>query len=306
MAYSDSFQFGSDPTLKVTPNMGGTFGGWIGNNYSINPGQQNTGAANSFNSIMSGIDNTSNGYVSQLQDLYNQYGTNAAGYQANVQPIAQAIGTDITGMTNTNQAYQKTLDEIAPTMLNGIQVDPNASNTRNQYMGAVADQNKGAEQAMQQNSASQGQNPYANTGANREFALANGAGMANASNKAYNDWRTQYNTDMTNKGNLAASYAGLQSNLGAMENNVVNARGTQAGIYGGILGAQNTATGAQAQGAQDLLSYEQQQKQIQLQLAQQQQNNAQRANEIAANLQSKYGFGAGNGTNLYSNPSQGY
>lgn len=297
MAYSDYFQFNLDPTLKkqFVGTGSGLSSTW--NNYRdvITPGlgtgydwkTGKTAAATEFDKMMAGNDQASQAYIDQLKGIYDQYGKYAEEYKGNVKPIIDAIGGDITGMQTIAKKYGETLKTIEPTMMTGIQVDPNAARTRNEYIGAVADQMKSAEKQQRIAAESQGLNPYANTGANREMALARGAGVANAANRAYTDWRKNYNADIKAQQDAQAKYAGLVAGEGALVSDIAGARGAQAGLYGKMSEADIGAAKLKQAGLSDLLGVQEARRQEALQLGQQQQSNIQRESEIMADLRSK-------------------
>jgi hypothetical protein len=203
MAYSDSYSFGTGPTMgsyfKPQP-AGSDYRTPTQFQYVIR-GKQDKKAANAFDAIMAGHDATSGAYVSQLKALYDGYGQYAKDYGDKAQPIIDALTGDIKGLEGYRGDYEKTLNGIQDNMLNGINLDPSATRTREEYQGNVAAANAQATEQQKQQMQSQGLNPYANTGASRANSLAGAAGLADAGNKAYSDWHKQYNADVVSKQN---------------------------------------------------------------------------------------------------------
>lgn len=293
MAYSDSFSFGKGPTLATGTKKVGVFdslgaGDFVDRNYQyVQQGGQDKKAADAFNSIMAGHDATSAAYVSQLKALYDGYGQYAKDYGAKAQPIIDALTGDIKGLEGYRGDYEKTLNGIQDNMLNGINLDPSATRTREQYQGNAAAANAQATEQQKQQMESQGLNPYANTGASRANSLAGAAGLADAGNKAYSDWHKQYNADVVAKQNGQANYAGLQARLGDMQNNIMSGRGLvlngNKSIYDANMGSdKDTATGYEG-----LASLEEARRAEALKLGQQQENNARTNNDLTQQLDAK-------------------
>lgn len=289
MAYSDSFNFGKGPTLGSywqDPAPGSDYR-TPGNHQFIQAAQQDKKAASAFDAIMAGHDATSSAYTKQLKALYDGYGQYAKDYGTKAQPIIDALTGDIKGLEGYRGDYEKTLGEIKGTLLDGINLDPSATRTRERYQGNVAAQFATADEQQRQNMASQGLNPYANTGASRATNLTRAATMADAGNKAYADWHNQYNNDVVAKQNGQASFAGLQSKLGEMQNNIMAGRSTVLNANQSIYDANMNADQAKASGYEGLASLEEARRAEALKLGQQQQANAQANNDITQQLKAK-------------------
>ena len=262
MAYSDSFSFGKGPNLATGTKKVGYFdslgaGGYVDRNYQyVEQGVQDKKAADDFNALMAGHDATSAAYASQLTGLYDAYGQYAKDYGDKAQPIIDALTGDIKGLEKYRGDYETTLNGIQDNMLNGINLDPSATRTREEYQGNVAAANAKATEQQKQQMQSQGLNPYANTGASRANSLAGAANLADAGNKAYSDWHKQYNADVVAKQNGQASYAGLQSKLGDMQNNVMAGRGNVLSANKSIYDANMGSAQAKSTGYEGLASLE--------------------------------------------------
>lgn len=304
MSYSDSFNFGTGPTIKV--NRGREYRLYTGGDFAYNTvdaGQQNKKAAAAFDAIMAGHDAISAAYTAKLTSLYDAYGQYAKDYGEKAQPLIDALGGDVAHMENYLKDYSVTLGEIKDTMMNGIQVDPTATNNREQYQGNVAAAYDKTDQQQKQQMESQGLNPYSNTGATRQTGLARTAAMADAGNKAHSDWRTQYNVDMQAKQQGMASYAGLEANKGTMQGQVMTGRGLQMTGEKSILDANNQANQLKATGYEGLQSQENSRRAEALGLGQQQQANAQTNNDLLQQANAKLTdfdkFAASQNGNLY-------
>jgi hypothetical protein len=282
MAYSDSYSFGTGPTMgsyfKPQP-YGSDYRTPTQFQYVIR-GKQDKKAANAFDAIMAGHDASSAAYVSQLKALYDGYGQYAKDYGTKAQPIIDALTGDIKGLENYRGDYEKTLAGIKDNMLNGINLDPNSTNTRERYQGNVAAANAQVAEQQKQQMQSQGLNPYANTGASRATSLAGAASLADAGNKAYADWHTQYNTDVQAKQAGQATYAGLQSKLGDMQNNIMAGRGNVLNANKSIYDANMGSDQAKATGYEGLASLAEARRAETLKLGQQKENNARMDNDI--------------------------
>jgi hypothetical protein len=282
MAYSDSFSFGKGPTMgsyfKEQP-YGSDYRTPTQFQYVIR-GKQDKKAASEFDAMMAGHDATSAAYVSQLTALYDGYGQYAKDYGDKAQPIIDALTGDIKGLEGYRGDYEKTLNGIQDNMLNGINLDPSATRTREEYQGNVAAANAQATEQQKQQMQSQGLNPYANTGASRANSLAGAAGLADAGNKAYSDWHKQYNADVQAKQAGQATYAGLQSKLGDMQNNIMAGRGNVLNAHKSIYDANMGSAQAKATGYEGLAGLEESRRAESLKLGQQQENNARMDNDI--------------------------
>lgn len=289
MSYSDYYSFGKGPTLGSywqDPAPGSDYR-TPGNHQYIKGAQQDKKAASAFDAIMAGHDATSAAYVSQLKALYDGYGQYAKDYGTKAQPIIDALTGDIKGLEGYRGDYEKTLSGIKDNMLNGINLDPNSTNTRERYQGNVAAANAQAAEQQKQQMQSQGLNPYANTGASRATSLAGAASLADAGNKAYADWHTQYNTDVQAKQAGQATYAGLQSKLGDMQNNIMAGRGTVLNAHKSIYDANMGSAQAKATGYEGLASLEEARRAEALKLGQQQEANARTNNDLEQQLRAK-------------------
>lgn len=289
MSYSDSYSFGTGPTLGSywkAPPLGSDYR-TPGNHQYVKGAKQDKKAASEFDAIMAGHDATSAAYVSQLKALYDGYGQYAKDYGTKAQPIIDALTGDIKGLENYRGDYEKTLGSIKDNMLNGINLDPSSTNTRERYQGTVAAANAQAAEQQKQQMQSQGLNPYANSGASRATSLAGAASLADAGNKAYADWHTQYNTDVQAKQQGQASYAGLQSKLGDMQNNIMAGRGNVLNVHKSIYDANMGSDQAKATGYEGLASLAEARRAETLKLGQQKENNARMNNDLQQQLRAK-------------------
>jgi hypothetical protein len=292
MAYSDAFSFGTGPSIKqetksVPLDMQGFRGPSKVTYNVVDQGNQNKKAAAAFDAIMAGHDATSAAYTQKLSAIYDAYGKYAADYGDKARPLIESLGGDISHMEGYLKDYSGTLADIKDVMMNGIVVDPTATNTREQYQGNVAAAYDKLDQKQAQDMASQGLNPYTNTGAIRQTGLARTAAMADAGNKAYSDWRTQYNNDMQAKQAGMANYAGLEANKGAMQGQIMTGRGLQLTGEKSIMDANAQASQLQATGYEGLQSQENSRRAESLALGQQQQANARTNDDLAQQASAK-------------------
>jgi hypothetical protein len=274
--YSSFYDFSGGPQLKqkATPYMNYGMNGLMRHTdgYSVEQGQQL--GADAFDAMMAGYDNKSAGYADQLTALYKGYGQYAKEYGDKAQPIIDALNGDIPQMESYIKNYGSNLDEIKDTMNNGINLDPSATRTREQYQGNVAAANAKATDLQKQQMNSQGLNPYANTGATRATNLAGAASMADAANKAYADWHTQYNTDVQAKQKGMAGFADLQSRQTDAQSKLMEGRGLILGANKSIMDANIAASKDEATGMEGLASVNESRRAEALKLGQQQQENA--------------------------------
>lgn len=212
-----------------------------------------SGGNDQFDAIMAGLDAESSGYANALKGIYDKYQGYVTDYEGDVKPIIEAMNEDIVRLSDYVSDYEQTVDGMEDTFTSGIQLDPSARRRRSEYMGSVAGQYDAAEEGMNRDMASQGLNPYAAKGAKRKFALARAGSVAGASNKAFSDWREQYNRDVVAKQSGMANYADLKSRVPGMYSQVAGARGNVAGVYGNILSAKLGASQAKARGYEGLL-----------------------------------------------------
>ena len=92
--------------------------------------------------------------------------------------------------------------------------------------------------------------------------------MADAGNKAYMDWRSQYNKDIQAKQQGQATYASLQSNLGQMESGVMTGRGMMLNADKSVFDANMGANLAKSTGIEGLASVQEARRAETLKLAQ--------------------------------------
>lgn len=289
--YSNYFSFGSGPKMETRSKyMGANSGGNFRGNYTydvvVGP-EQDKKAAKAFDDLMAGHDATSQAYVNQLQSIYDGYQKYAQEFGDNAKPIMEALTGDITEMQGFIKDYGDTLDEIRPTMMDGINVDPSATRTREEYQGNVAASFDKQRQQQKMNMVSQGLNPFANKGADRQMALSEAAAMTDAGNTAYRDWRTQHNNDIQAKQKGQATYAGLIGQKGVMQGQIMDARRGLIDTNKSIMEAKIGAGQASAAGVTDLLSLAENRRQEALKLGQQQQENARTDADIMQQLGAK-------------------
>jgi hypothetical protein len=199
----------------------------------------------------------------------------------------EALTGDIEDMQGYIKEYGTTLDEIKPTMMDGINIDPSATRTREEYQGNVMAAFEKQREQQKQQQQSQGMNPYANKGASRAASLGVASAMSDAGNKAYSNWRTQYNQDVQAKQRGQGIYAGLLADKGAMEGQIMQARGGLIDANKSIMDAKIGAGQARAAGVSDLLSLAENRRAEALKLGQQQQENARQDADIQQQLEAK-------------------
>jgi len=241
-----------------------------------------------FDSIMRGYDENTAALTDKLRGIYDNYSKNADQFGEDMQPIMDAIGADIGQLQTWMGGYDELLAEMRPDMMSGINVESSPKMRRAEYMGAVGGQYKAAEESMRRRMSSQGLNPYANTGATREFGLERAGAMAGASNKAYSDWHEQRNRDVERQNQGRSDFAGLYSKTGDNLNNVMKARGGLAGMYGDIYNVGLEGEKATAGGYEGLVGLNENRRSEALKLeqanAQQRQSNALTGSNMQANL----------------------
>lgn len=236
---------------------------------------------------MAAHDENTKAYTDKLKSIYDGYSQYAKEYGDKAQPIMDALNGDIKGMEGYIGDYGKTLEDIKPTMMYGINVDPSATRTREEYQGNVAAAYGKSREQQAQQMTSQGMNPYANSGASRATNLSEAAGRADAGNKAYKDWRTQYNQDVQAKQAGMANYAGLQAKQGDMQGNVMATRNGLIDAQGKIMAAKMGADQAKATGYEGLGSLEEARRAETLGLAQQKQANSRTDQDIFQQMTAK-------------------
>jgi hypothetical protein len=276
MSYSDYFSFGSGPALEQKTGIDWGGSGLNGIQHfsynTVGEAKQNKEAAAKFDAQMAGHDATSASYVATLKGIYDGYGKYAQEFGDKAQPIMDALTGDIKGMEGYIKDYGTSLAESKSTFTDGVNLDPSATRTREEYQGNNAASYGKAREKMNQEQAAQGIAPSA--GGNRAINLAEAAGSTSAANTAYKDWRTQYNNDIVNKQNGLATYQSLLGKQGDLQGQVMSARGGLISANKDIMQAKIGAGEAQAAGYQDLASLEEARRQETLALGQQQQNNA--------------------------------
>jgi hypothetical protein len=296
MSYSSNFNFGN--RYKLGTRKGrmsySSVGGAGSSDLNYNVVEQDPEAAarakqmgSAFDMIMGGLDSSATQYHQQLKDIYDSYGKYADEYGAKAQPLIDAMTGDIKGMEGYIGNYATTLASIKDTMLNGIQVDPTSTNTREQYQGSVAASYAKEGEKQKRDMESQGLNPYANKGASREMSLARSADMAAADNQAYTDWRSQYNQDVQAQQAGMESYANLEGQQVGMQDKLLGARGVLLDGQKSITDVNFAALGAKASGYETLASQIEARRQEQLALAQQAQAQANLDNDLKQQMEAK-------------------
>lgn len=299
-SYSSYFNFGSGPELATGKRTNVDLskgvigpGGWTSDRFGdvtfqyVKDGQQDKKAADAFDAIMAGHDAASQAYVSKLTSIYDGYAQYAKDFGDAAKPIMDALGGDIEEMQGYIKDYGNVLDEVRPTMMDGIRVDPSATRTREEYQGNVAAAyGKQKEQTANQ-LAAQGVNPYINKGATRDLSLAQAAAMTGAANTAYKDWREGYNRDIGTKAELQGKYAGLVGQKGALQGQVMQARGGLIDANKSIMDAKIGAGQAQAAGVEGLLTLQEARRSEALKLGQQQQENMRYQDDMKQQLNAK-------------------
>lgn len=295
--YSNYFSFGSGPSIKtgvknnVDLGLGGSrwTTGTTGNiSYDyVSAGQQDEAAAKAFDAIMAGHDAASQAYIDKLTSIYDGYQTYAKEFGDKAQPIIDALTGDIGDMQGYIKKYGDALDESRSTLMDGINIDPSATRTREEYQGNVAANYGRQREQLNQQMASQGINPFANKGATRDLALSEAAAQTGAANTAYKDWRNQYNDDIKAKQQGQAMYANLLGKQGDLQGQVITARRGVIDANKDVMTAKIGADQARASGLTDLLSLQENRRQEALKLGQQQQENARADADIMQQLGAK-------------------
>jgi hypothetical protein len=283
MSYSDFFKVSNSGQRVVLDNVYGNYGGSLG--WRQVPRVESMGGIGSssggMDKVMAGYDDESQALTEQLQAIYDSYQGYVDNYSDDIKPIMESMDGDIRNIESYIDDYSKSLDgyndalgqnradldEMRSTFMEGIELDPSASHRRAEYMGGVAAQYGAAEDSIKREMAGQGVNYYANAGASRDFKLKRAAGLADASNRAYGDWREQHNQDVMAQQHGMATYAGmnnahagavargvdLKSREGDAWGNVLNARSGMANMHRGVLDARLAAESGRADGVQRLL-----------------------------------------------------
>jgi hypothetical protein len=251
----------------------------------VQDGGQNKKAAEKFDAQMAGHDATTAGYIGTLKGIYDGYAKYAQEFGDKAQPIMDALTGDISGMEGYIKDYGTNLAESKGTFIDGVQLDPSSTRTREEYQGNNAAAYGKAREKLIQEQASQGMAP--NSGANRQLTLAEAAGSSGAANTAYKDWRNQYNQDIQAKQNGLATYQSLLGKQGDLQGQVMSARGGLISANKDIMNAKIGADTARASGYQDLASLEEARRQETLALGQQQQSNARQDADLKQQLTAK-------------------
>jgi len=260
MAYSDFFS-GGVPTVenKMTKERNTSDSWFLDNDDYLFYSQdviKDSKSGNDFeglDEILAGNDQVSDQYISSIKSIYDGLGSNFSKYEGQMLPLIDLMSGDIDRMVESVDDYASRIHGMEDVFMNGITLDPSATRTREEYMGNVASQFAGAEDAMRRDMASQGQNPYGNTGSTRGFQLARAAATADAGNQAYTDWRKQSNQDAQAKQQAAMGYANLLGNVPGFNAQIMGARGNQGSMYTDLYRSKNESDIAKAQGFGDLL-----------------------------------------------------
>jgi len=207
---------------------------------------------NPLDALMEGLDAESTALTDKLKSIYDSYSGGAEKYGENMQPIIDGLEGDLAGLGEWMTGYQGLVEEMRPTFMGATQLDPNANRYREEYMGSVASQADLADQALKRDMASQGINPYENSGATRKMALDRNASLAGASNEAFRDWRTDYNRDIAQEQSANATYADMWSKTGDGYATSIDARTTMGGMYDRMYDSTLDAQKAKAAGYEGL------------------------------------------------------
>lgn len=203
---------------------------------------------NPIDTMMEGLDEESAQLTNKLKSIYDSYQSGLDTYNENMAPLLEGLENDLVGLNDWMVGYQDTLNELKPNFVGAVRLDPNATRYREEYVGNVAAQADAADRATRMDMASQGINPYANAGMNRQHKLERASAIAGASNQAYRDHRADYNADLAQEQDANARFADLYSMTGDHFKTAVNARTGISNIYSmqhnnGIQAAQNKAAG---------------------------------------------------------------
>ena len=286
--YGSSFNFGGGPRIV---DKKGVFAGKslsrTATYQDIEQGQQDKGLANALNEQMAGHNAKTDDYLNQLDALLGGYNLYAQEYGDKAKPLIDFMNSDLAALQGHVDKYSQTLNQVAPSMLNGIKIDPSATRTREEYQGNVAKAFGKQREQLMQSMAGQGLNPHGNTGAARQLALSEAATSASEGNRAFSDWKRQYNNDMATKGQLAGQYAGLVSQQAGLQNNVMQGRGRILDAEKSVIDAKMGASQMQQAGLESKMGLQESRRQETLGLAQQAQNNARTNADINQQLQAK-------------------
>jgi len=222
--------------------------------------------------MMAGYDEESDMLTEKLTSIYDSYQGNAEKFGEDMQPIIDGLEGDLAGLTEWMGGYSDLLNEIKPNMVGATQLDPTANRYREEYVGNVASQADAADAAARREQASQGINPYENTGSQRESKLNRSAAIASASNQAHRDWRSDYNRDLAQEQNSNAMFADLYGKTGDHYGTSIGARTALAGVNQGMYDTTLQAQQAKAAGYENLYGNNQNSRTEALNLGVQEQN----------------------------------
>ena len=210
------------------------------------------GGRNPLDDILEGYDEESQALQNKLKSIYDGYTGSYEEMEGNIRPIMDLIEQDIGKFEDYIGDYEGLVSGMQGDFLDSIIIDPSATRTRGEYMGNVAAQYDQTEAARRRQAIQQGQNPYADRGAQRSFALDRAGAMAGAANQAYRDWREDYNRDIQAQQQANEAYAGLVERQGGMYGDLLAARGGLAGMEKGLLDTRLAAEEARARGYEGL------------------------------------------------------
>ncbi len=225
---------------------------------------------NPLDDILAGYDEESRQLTDKLRSIYDGYTGSYEEMEGNVRPIMDLIEQDIDRFEEYMGDYEGLVSGMRGDFLDSIIIDPSATRTRGEYMGNVAAQYDQAEAARRRQAIQQGQNPYANRGAQRAFALDRAGAMAGAANQAYGDWREAYNRDIQAQQAANEAYAGLFDKQGQMYGDLLAARGGLVSAEKGLLDTRLAAEQARARGYEGLAGLTEGRRQQAIELGQRQ------------------------------------
>ena len=228
------------------------------------------GGRNPLDDILEGYDEESKALTGKLKSIYDGYTGSYEEMEGNIRPIMDLIEQDIGKFEEYIGDYEGLVSGMQGDFLDSIIIDPSATRTRGEYMGNVAAQYDQAEATRRRQAIQQGQNPYADRGAQRSFALERAGAMAGAANQAYGDWREAYNRDIQAQQQANEAYAGLFGSQGEMYGDLLRARGGLISAEKGLLDTRLAAEEARARGYEGLTGLVEGRRQQALELGQRQ------------------------------------
>ncbi len=234
------------------------------------PGGVLGGGRNPLDDILEGYDEQSQALQGKLRSIYDGYTGSYEEMEGNIRPIMDLIEQDIGSFEDYIGDYEGLVSGMQGDFLDSVIIDPSATRTRGEYMGNVAAQYDAAEGAMRRQAIQQGQNPFANRGAQRSFALDRAGAMAGAANQAYGDWREAYNRDIQSQQAANEAYADLVGRQGEMYGDLIRARGGLINAEKGILDTRLAAQEARARGYEGLAGLTEERRREALELGQKQ------------------------------------